>query len=355
MRRRIITTLLKKDLTLFTRDRFYFLLTVVALIMYVAVYFVMPRTNSDVLKLGILAPSLTAASPLDLALANQQGIDLQVFQTLDELKAAVTKNECPIAIVVPEDFLGQLSGPNTPTLTIYLASATPEEVTSSVSAMIRQFAASLTGQQADVQINTTVLGNDLMGAQLPWRDRLVPMMVVLILGTEVLSLASLITTELAQNTVKALLVTPLNINHLLLEKAILGIGLAFIQVALFVVVVGGLTGEPLAMLTLLLIGCVLVTGLGFLVASLARDLMGVTSWGMIAMVVFVIPSFGGLVPGLLSGWATFLPSYYLTDALARLTNYGATFGSIGTDFLNMLGWSAGFAVIGVFTLKRRYA
>jgi ABC-type multidrug transport system permease subunit len=120
------------------------------------------------------------------------------------------------------------------------------------------------------------------------------------------------------------------------------------------IVVGGLSQEPLTMILGLFIGSVLVTGLGFLVASLARDMMGVTTWGLIVTIIFFIPALGGMIPGMLSGWAKVLPSYHLTDAISLLSNYGASFHDISGHFLIMLGWSAAFAVIGIMTLGRRY-
>jgi hypothetical protein len=52
-----------------------------------------------------------------------------------------------------------------------------------------------------------------------------------------------------------------------------------------------------------------VTSLSFLVASLARDLMSVIAWGMLVMIVFIIPAFNAMLPGLASGWIKVIPSY----------------------------------------------
>jgi ABC-type multidrug transport system permease subunit len=239
-------------------------------------------------------------------------------------------------------------------VTIYHSASTPEEIKGAINALINQAAYFITGQDIPLVMQIEILGPDLLGAQIPWRDRLIPMMAVLILGTEILSLASLISTEIEQDTVRALLVTPLKLRHLLSAKALLGIGLAFIQVVLFMTVIGGLTHEPATMILGLLIGSILVTGLGFLIASMAHDSMGVTSWGMILFIVFFIPAIGGMIPGILSDWAKFIPSYFLIDFVSRLSNYGATFGELGGNLLVMLGWSTAFGITGVLALRRRY-
>jgi ABC-2 type transport system permease protein len=353
--KRNIATLIKKDLLLFTRDRFYFLITVVGIVMYFVIYFIMPRTLDEQLKLAMYAPGIPGLANLDPALARDQGIDLQLFDSVDRLKVAVEKNEFPSGIVLPSDFLTSVRTGGRPTVTVYFAASSPEELRTAVTTMINELASQAADQKMVLELQSEFLGQDLPGSQIPWRDRLIPVLVIFILGTEVMSLASLIATELEQNTIRALLVTPLRLNDLLTAKAILGIVMAFVQVVLFVAIVGGLARQAAAMLIVLLVGSVLVTGTGFLVASLARDLMGVTTWGMIAMIIFIIPAIGGLIPGLLAGWAKIIPSYHLTDAIAQMVNYRADIGAISSNLLIMLGWSAVFAIIGVITLRRRYS
>jgi ABC-2 type transport system permease protein len=350
-----IMILLKKDLVLFRRDRFYFLITVIGLIMYVVLYFVMPKTINETLKLGIYAPDLGGAGLVNAARAGEQGINLKTFENQEELNDAITHNKYTAGIVLPENFMTDLNVGKTPIVTLYFNRTTPEEVRTGVTAMVGELASRIAGSQVLLDLNQEVLGKDFSGNQIPWRDRLVPMMIVMILGTEVLSLASLVAIELEQKTIRALLVTPLKIGHLLTAKAVLGTSMAFIQVLLFVAVTGGLSQQPFALILVLMVGSILVTGIGFLVASLARDMMGVTAWGMIVLIIFVIPALGSMMPGILSGWTKVIPSYHLTDAVTQLVNYNTGFGSISGQILVMLGWTAVFGVIGVLALRRRYA
>lgn len=350
MSARLILTLIKKDLTLFSRNQFYFVMTIVGLVMYIALYFVMPQTLDENIKLGVYTPGIQAGN----SLAGIPGVDAQSFTSLEELKDGIKKNEYPLGIALPEDLLNKIAEGEQAVVTVYYSASTPEEMKGAINALINQMAYFITGQDIPLVMQTEILGPDMLGTQIPWRDRLVPMMAVLILGTEILSLASLISTEIEQDTVRALLVTPLKLRHLLSAKALLGIGLAFIQVVLFMTVIGGLTHEPATMLLGLFVGSILVTGLGFLIAAMAHDSMGVTSWGMILFIVFFIPAIGGMVPGILSDWAKVIPSYYLIDFVSRLSNYGATFNELGGNLMIMLGWSAVFGIAGTLALRRRY-
>lgn len=351
MMTRLIITLIKKDLTLFTRDRFYFLLTVAGVITYIALYLVMPKTLDETLKLGVHAPGMPSVSHIS---TSEQGVEVRLFTTLRELQEAVNRDEYTAGIALPENFLEQLSKGEQPQVTVYYSSGVQKEFMGAINSLVKQWASLIAGQEMMIDIRPEVLGTDMLGNQIPWRDRFIPLLVILILGTEILSLASLISTELEQNTVRALLLTPLKIRHLFAAKALLGIGLAFIQVALFAVIVGNLFREPLAMLLSLFLGSLLVTGLGFLVASVSRNMMNVTTWGMIITIIFFIPAVGILVPGILSGWAEILPSYHLIDTISRLTNYGAGFQDVSTSLLIILGWTAVLSAAGVLLLRRRY-
>jgi ABC-type Na+ efflux pump permease subunit len=349
-----ILTLIKKDLLLFRRDRFYFLITVMGLVMYIVVYLIMPRTVDETLKLAVYAPGIPEIAAIDTTLALEQGIDLKVFDTVEDLRDAVAKNEYSTGLALPENFMTDLAAGKRPTVTLYFTAGVPEEVQAAISAMVNELASQAAGQGVLLELREEVLGADLLGNQIPWRDRLIPIMVIMILGTEMLSLSSLISTELEQRTIRALLVTPLSLGNLLSAKAILGTSMAFIQVVLFVAIVGGLSQQPLVMVLVLIIGSIMVTGIGFLVASLARDMMGVTAWGMIVLIIFVIPALGAMIPGMLSDWAKVIPSYHLTDAVVQLVNYGAGIGAVTNQILIMLGWTAVFTVIGVIALRRRY-
>jgi ABC-2 type transport system permease protein len=194
----------------------------------------------------------------------------------------------------------------------------------------------------------------MLGAQIALRDRMRPLLAVFILLVEILTLASLISVEIEQGTARALLVTPLRTSDLFIAKGVLGVGLAFGQAVLFMLLVGGFSHQPLIILATLIIGSGLVVGIGFLLASVVRDVMAVTGWGMLILVILAIPGFGTTIPGLLSDWARVIPSYYLTDTVNRVANYGAGWGDIGTNLAILAGLTIVVVWAGMAALRRRY-
>jgi len=122
---------------------------------------------------------------------------------------------------------------------------------------------------------------------------------------------------------------------------------------LFMGIVGGMSQQPLIILATLLLGGVLVTGVGFLLAALGKDMMSVMGWFVIALVILVIPSFGVVFPGTVSGWAKVIPSYYLVDTVHRVSNFGAGWGDIGYNLLILLGFAVALVCIGIIALRRK--
>lgn len=182
-----------------------------------------------------------------------------------------------------------------------------------------------------------------------------PLMAAFILLLEIMALASLISVEIEQGTARALLVTSMRPADLYAAKAVIGMTTALVQVFLFMAVVGGFSRQPLIILVALVIGSAMAIGIGFLLAALARDVMAVTGWGVLIFVVLAIPGIGALMPGLLSGWAKVIPSYFLTDTLSRVADYGAGWGDVAGNLLVLAGVTAVTVSLGVFALRRRFA
>ena len=115
----------------------------------------------------------------------------------------------------------------------------------------------------------------------------------------------------------------------------------------------GLAHEPLLMLLALLLGSLMVTGLAFLLASVSRDLLSVMGWGILAILLLVIPALNVLLPGTASGWAQVIPSYYLVDTVNGVTNFDLGWADVAGNLLALLLFAVAFLALGIFALQRR--
>jgi len=346
---RVVGALVAKDLSLFFRNKFFGLITALGIVAYIVIYFVMPSSVNETLQLGLYAEVVPPAFE-QLA---EEGIVFEEVESEDALVEAVTDGQYAVGVALPPDILELFAAGERPQITVYSTADTPEEVTDAVEVVIRELAYLQVGEPLAVDISAEVLGPDMLGQQIPLRDRMRPLLAVFLVLFEMIGLAGLITDEVQQGTGRALLVTPATVPDLFAAKGLLGVGLAFGQAALFMAVIGGLNSQPLIILTALFLGAVLVTGFAFLIASLSRDMMSSLGWGMLILIVFIIPAFGILFPGTVSGWAKAIPSYYLADTVHQASAVGAGWGDVWLNLLVWLGIDLAVVVAGVAAVGRR--
>jgi ABC-2 type transport system permease protein len=347
---RVFRALVAKDFVLFFRNRFFALISVLGLVFYVAIFYVMPSSVDEVLEIALYTPH----SSLRLEqVGNAAGLASEVFSSEEALKAAISEGRYPAGIVLPDDLFDRIAVGQPGRVEVFFASSVSEELENAVTAIIREAAYLQSGQILPLEITREILGKDMVGMQIAPRDRLLPLIGVFIILTETLGLSSLISEEVEGRTVQALLITPLTVESFFLAKGFTGVSLAFGQVALFMVATGGLSQQPLLILVTLLLGSILVTGIGFLLASLGKDLMSVMAWGIPILIILSVPAFGVMFPGTISDWVKIIPSFYLVDTVHQAANLGSRWVDLGGNLLLLLAFDIVFIGLGVPALRRK--
>ncbi|MCK4368524.1 MAG: ABC transporter permease [Dehalococcoidales bacterium] len=347
---RIIGTLVSKDLSLFFRKKLIMALTALGLVFYLVIYFVMPSSVNENLKIGLYAPVI----PPVFEQVQEEGLEIEVVESEEALKEAVAEGQYIAGVVLPADLMEKFQSGQKPKIILYFTPDAPEEIKDAVEVLIKELAYLQTGQTLAIDISEEILGPDMVGMPIPPRDRLRPLLAILIIMMEMLGLANLISEEVERRTVHALLVTPMTVIDLFVAKGITGVGLAFVQAVLFMSIVGGMSRQPLIILVALLLGAVLVTGVGFIIAAVSKDFMSVLGWGVLSFIILLIPSFSVIAPGVITGWIKILPSYYLVDTVHRAANFGSGWGDVGINLLILLGFSLAILWIGITVLRRKF-
>ena len=351
MNGRIIKSLVLKDLKLFFSNQFFALITVLALVAYAAIYFLMPKTVDETVEMAIFAPNLPTQFADSL---EDDGVVLKNMESKVALETAVTDNDFPVGLVLPDDLSQTLAAGERGSIELYFSPDFPEELKEAYIIFFEEIGYVLSGQALNIEATEEVLGVDRAGNQIPQRDKMLPLFAVLILTMETLGLASLISTEIQAGTLQALLVTPMRMEGLFTAKGIVGVGMAFIQASLLMAVTGGLSQQPLLILVALLLGSLLVTGLGFLLASVSKDLMSVMAWGVPILLVLMLPAIGVLLPGILTDWVKIIPTHYLVDTVYQAANFNVGWAGAGSNLLALLAFSLFFLGAGVVVLRRKF-
>ena len=351
MNGQMIGALLRKDLVLFFSNRFFALVTVLALVFYAVIYFAMPDSVDETLEMAIFAPDMPQQLLTEL---NENGVELIEMGDAAALREAVQTGEYAVGVVLPTGFAQNVTLGQPETVNLYFAADFPEEFKELYHVFLQEVGFMLSEQPLNVEVHEELLGVDRAGEQIPYRDRMLPLFAVFILMMETMGLASLIASEVSSGTITALLVTPLRVEGLFAAKGVFGVGLAFAQAALLVAVTGGLSEQPVLILLILLLGSLLVTGIAFLIASVAKDMMSVMGWGILAILVMSLPAFTLLIPGLTTSWVKVIPSYYLVDSVYQVMNSGWGWADVGQHILALVGFALLFLALGVVVLRRKF-
>ncbi len=199
-----------------------------------------------------------------------------------------------------------------------------------------------------------MLGPDLLGIDEPLalRDRMLPMLLMMVFSIELMGLANLISEEITLETSAA--VTPLKIGQFFTAKMLLGVGLAFIEVLLLMAAAGKLFAAPVILIADLLVGSLMVTGVAFFIAAFANGLMSVLSWSVLFLFILMLPGISVMFPTMASDWIKAIPSYYLVDTLHRVLNYGASWSDMSLNLLFLFASGLAFLLTGALVLRRRF-
>jgi ABC-2 type transport system permease protein len=351
MNGRIILALIQKDIQVFFSNQFFALVTGLALVAYAAVYFLMPSTVDEIVEMAIFAPALPQlfANALE-----DDGVMLKNMESQAALETAVTDNEYAVGVVLPEELSQALASGEQGQIELYFSPEFPEELKEAYIILFEEIGYNLGGQQLNIEVNEEILGVDRAGNQIPQREKMLPLFAVLILTVETLGLASLISSEIEAGTLQALLITPVRMEGLFIAKGTVGVGLAFFQSLVFLAVTGGLSQQPLLIIVALLLGSLLVTGLGFLLASVATDIMSVMAWGVPIILLLALPAFSLLLPGITTDWVKILPSHYLIETVYEAATLNLGWADAGTTLLILAAFSLAFMGLGIVVLRRKF-
>jgi ABC-2 type transport system permease protein len=354
----VVAAIIAKDVITYLRDRFYVLITVMGLVVYIAVFWVLPATGERTVGLG-------AHLPGGQALLEQNGGDrgggfeIVPYRTSSELEAAVEEGTKVVAgMDFPQTFLLDARAGRPTSVRVLIGADAPDELRPLLRGGVAEIVAAISGQQPPVQLpdlDEVVLGPDRAGQQLSLRERFRPLLIFLVLLVEMIALASLVASEIAQRTVVAVLVSPARVADVLAAKAALGTLLAFSQALLLALATRSLDPAPVLLTVTLLLGALLVTGFGLIAGSTGKDFVGIIFWSMLFMIPLTVPALAVLFPGAAAGWVQGLPTYGLVQTIVGATAYGEGWAQLWPHVLGLLLWCAIAFAAGVLVLGRRAA
>jgi ABC-2 type transport system permease protein len=402
----IVWALLKKELTAYSRDIVFLVLTLVMLVAVPFVFHALPDSVDEAITLAVYPPvtemlgdaretlagmgvtdeQLAELDDIDLA-AGEEGLALIEFEREEQLRGVIEGSlelweteggevvfrdkeagdkkpkdagriKPDIGVAFPDDFIaGVAAGKSDLSVTVYSQAGVGEEIQGAMQSFVREAAYEIAGRELPVGLpaeETIVLGEDRTGDQVTMQERMRPMLLFMVLLMETFSMASLVSTEVLQRTVTAVLVTPARVGDFLAAKTIFGTFMSLSQALIILAFIGGLTAQNWSLvLTVLVMGAIMFTGIALFVGSAGKDFMGQLFYAMLLTVPLLIPAFSVMFPGSAAPWVKVLPSYPIIRVLVDATAYGGTWADSWGLLAYAALWLAILYVAGLLTLKRK--
>ena len=350
----IIGTIIRKDFQAFLRDKFYFYMSIVGLVAYVAIFWVLPDTVDEDITIGATGAGIE--NLLEQVAGDETGgLTIVAFDSRETLMTAVEEGDQDVALglAFPEDFFAAIAAGETATVSVMATADLPDELRTAMDSFIKEAAFATSGSPLPVDYQEEILGVDRLGDQVSLREKFRPLLAFLVLLIEMMSLAGLIASEMQQRTVTAVITTPATLADFLTAKIIFGALLAFVQVVILLIAIQSLGTAPLLMLTILLLGALMVTGFALIAGAFGKDFISVLFWSMLFMIPMLIPAFGLLFPGTASVWIQAIPSYGLVEAITGTTAYGEGWAEALPNLGLVLAWTAVAFIAGLGILRRK--
>lgn len=404
----IVSALLKKEFKAYSRDTIWLLLTLVVLVAIPVAFLFLPDSVDESLTLGVAPPvsslvedaeetfrqmgatdeQIAQLDEIDLT-QEQQGLRLVEFETEEDLQRVVAgeleawqtgsgelvlrdveagedepgdaeRVNVSIGVAFPPDFIAAVAaGREDVKVTVYSYADVPREIQGAIESFVREAGYQLAGQGLPVTVpeeELIVLGEDRAGEQVSLQDKFRPLVIFMVLLMETFSMASLVSTEVLQRTVTAVLVTPARIGDFLFAKTVFGTFMSLGQALIVLVVIGGFTAQNWTLvLTILLMGSIMFTGIALFVGASGKDFMGQLFYTMLFTIPLLIPAFSVLFPGTAAAWVQVLPTYPIINTLYAAMTYGTTWADSAQDLAYAAFWLVVLFGAGLFTLRRKVA
>jgi len=344
-----------KDVTEMFRNRFVAAMTLMSIVIYAGVYYIMPKTIDETFEIAFHAPKqYESMLKKMIEEEGEEGIELKSFKSVKKLKNKVEEGDFNAGVVLPDDFAQKLLKGKKPEVIVYYSAEASKDIKRAVKLILEESAYALTQQQLPVDFDVKILGEDRAGEQIPPRARIIPTFIVMMLFMEMWGIANLITEETEKKTLNAILITPARVSDIIVAKGLVGTFLGFSEAVALAFLLQVLKGDIALILVTLLLGAMMVTGIAFIVGALAKDIMSMAGYAMLGLLLLIVPAIAVLFPGAVSSWVKAFPSYYLVEVFDQVVTYGESLANVWQNLGILLAFDIAVFWIGIIALRRRF-
>jgi ABC-2 type transport system permease protein len=298
-------------------------------------------------KLGIVD---LGKSQITVLAKEAPSVRVKEYSTASRLRGDVERGALDVGVVVPEEFDETLTGKETPELTSYIWGESLAKNRTIVNSVLTSLVRELLGKETPVDIEAVSLGEE---KSMPWNDRLLPFIVLICVffGGIVLTASSIID-EKEKRTFVAVSVTPATITDIFVSKGILGAVLSLTVGILTLLINQAFGAHPGLLVLLLALGGVMAVSIGLILGALVKDLTTLLSIWKLGGILLFGPAIVYMFPGIPQWIGKIFPTYYLTQPIVSISQFGAGWTEISTNTFILMAIDAVMLGLVVFFVSR---
>ncbi|NWG33805.1 MAG: ABC transporter permease [Chloroflexi bacterium] len=278
--------------------------------------------NKLTLKIGVYSPN---PSQLISTLKQIELVETEVFDSAESLNTAVKNDFVEVGVILPENFDLLLANDRKPRVDFLLADNSREGQVGL--SLIQQTIQILSPDSLKIESTITVLKPDVLpGISLRGdlsidQYAIILWLIMGLVGNGVMLVPTLIVEEQERKTLDALMLSPASYYDIAAGKALVGVLYCMISSSLILMVQGGVSGNILFTVGLIILGSFVLSLLGVLLGSLSGNLHVLNSYGSLFVFILTLPAFIGMLgPNPVIQYLQFLPTYPLTQAIVQIVS-----------------------------------
>ncbi len=343
---RRIAKLLRKDFALGPRSMPFMYMIILPIILTIVFQFAFGDLFAPKPRLGIVDAGDSAVTQ---AIAEMDGIELTRPEDAQTLRELVEANDLDVGFVLPADFDEMVRAGEQPPLDFWISgeSLASNRVILAVTALdsIR----GIEERPPPVDVRVVSFGEE----GLPIGVRLIPVIVfyALVISGVFVPSSSLVE-EKEAGTLSAVLVTPVTLSEILVSKWIFGVTLATAMSGMTLLLNGALGPQPLEVMVVLLVGAMLVSTIGLLVAVIAKDATMMFAIIKGAGILLFAPAIFYIFPEWPQWIAKLFPLYWVIEPIWQVSIMGDSIAGVWMELGVALAIAAGLMVVTLVLAKR---
>jgi ABC-2 type transport system permease protein len=190
----------------------------------------------------------------------------------------------------------------------------------------------------DRPMPVTITPVALDGGNVPWFDRLLPLLVLLaVIMNGILVPGSTLVEEKQRRTLRALLMTPISLGEVLVAKGLLGMVMSLGMGLLILLINRSLGTQPVLLLVVLALGSLLAVCLGLILGVISKDIPSMFATIKGLMLLLYAPGIIYAIPQIPQWIARFFPTYYIFDPVIQITQNSANAAEILMEMAVLIG------------------